>query len=621
MSTRMQQRRGTAAQWISTNSGNGPILAAGEIGFESDTNKFKIGDGVNHWVDLTYFTDAESAITAIEDLIAGAPAALDTLNELAAALGDDADFATNITTMIGDVEQVIADHAILTTNVHGITDMAALATMEYVDTALGNSTVDQSSLAGEGISWNGDTEQFDIDATVATVSYVDQEIGSHSSDTTSVHGIANTADLATGSSVDSAISTHNSETTSVHGISDTAALATKSFVTNLLVSATKTDISITGDENGLTIAAENGVADSDTDDLAEGTNHLYFTDERAQDAVGNAVGTGLTYTDATGEIAVNTSVIQERVTNVSDTEIGYLNGVTSSIQTQLDAKSTDLSSHASDTTGVHGIADTSALALTADVDAALDLKANLAAPTFTGLTTVDDIEIGGALTFSGTGTQINYNELVIEDPIIYLGEGNTANINDLGFVGNFNDGTYQHTGIARDASDGKWKIFTGVIDEPTNTINFAQGSLDALAVGAFEASSATIGDVSNTELQYLNGVTSGVQSQLDSKLSSIVTVNVQTSSYTVALTDKDKTVEMNIGSANTITVDPDSSIDFPIGTQIDILQVGSGQTTVVAGSGVTINATPGLKLRTQWAGATLRKRAANTWVLVGDLTA
>jgi hypothetical protein len=46
MATRMQQRRGTAAQWISTNAGAGPVLNAGEMGWESDTNKFKIGDGL-----------------------------------------------------------------------------------------------------------------------------------------------------------------------------------------------------------------------------------------------------------------------------------------------------------------------------------------------------------------------------------------------------------------------------------------------------------------------------------------------------------------------------------------------------------------------------------------------
>jgi hypothetical protein len=66
---------------------------------------------------------------------------------------------------------------------------------------------------------------------------------------------------------------------------------------------TLTNITITGDGSGLTITAENGVADSTTSDLAEGTN-LYFTDERAQDAVGDAVGDGLTYNDTSGAISV-----------------------------------------------------------------------------------------------------------------------------------------------------------------------------------------------------------------------------------------------------------------------------------------------------------------------------
>ena len=64
MATRMQQRRGTAAQWVSSNAGDGPILNAGEIGWESDTNKFKIGDGVSYWDDLTYFVDATDVVAA-----------------------------------------------------------------------------------------------------------------------------------------------------------------------------------------------------------------------------------------------------------------------------------------------------------------------------------------------------------------------------------------------------------------------------------------------------------------------------------------------------------------------------------------------------------------------------
>jgi hypothetical protein len=66
----------------------------------------------------------------------------------------------------------------------------------------------------------------------------------------------------------------------------------------------------------------------------------------------------------------------------------------------------------------------------------------------------------------------------------------------------------------------------------------------------------------------------------------------------------------------------DSTVNYPIGTTIDILQTNTGQVTIAPVSGsVTVNATPGLKLRTRWSSATLMKRAENTWVVYGDLTA
>jgi trimeric autotransporter adhesin len=100
-----------------------------------------------------------------------------------------------------------------------------------------------------------------------------------------------------------------------------------------------------------------------------------------------------------------------------------------------------------------------------------------------------------------------------------------------------------------------------------------------------------------------------------------VTVSAQTASYTLTLQDKGDLVEMLVATGNTLTVPPNSSVAFPVGTQINILQTGAGQTTVTAGAGVTINGTPGLKLRAQWSYATLIKRATDTWVLVGDISA
>ena len=50
--SKIQLRRGTAAQWTSAN----PVLSSGEVGFETDTNKFKIGDGSTAWASLSYFS-------------------------------------------------------------------------------------------------------------------------------------------------------------------------------------------------------------------------------------------------------------------------------------------------------------------------------------------------------------------------------------------------------------------------------------------------------------------------------------------------------------------------------------------------------------------------------------
>lgn len=102
--TRMQQRRGTAAQWTDANT----ILAAGEIGFETDTGYLKIGDGATAWDDLAYFKDAS---TLSAEIVGLAPEALDTLQELSSALGDDPDFLTGINDSITDLQN---DKAALT---------------------------------------------------------------------------------------------------------------------------------------------------------------------------------------------------------------------------------------------------------------------------------------------------------------------------------------------------------------------------------------------------------------------------------------------------------------------------------------------------------------------------
>ena len=121
------------------------------------------------------------------------------------------------------------------------------------------------------------------------------------------------------------------------------------------------------------------------------------------------------------------------------------------------------------------------------------------------------------------------------------------------------------------------------------------------------------------------GVTGGTTDNLISVAQlastiSLVPPNTQTgSSYTLAIGDLGGIVEMNNGSANTCTVPPNSSVAFPVGTQIDVVQIGAGATTIAAGAGVTIvsGQTGGsLAIAAQYNGVTLYQRVANTWVLL-----
>ena len=82
-------------------------------------------------------------------------------------------------------------------------------------------------------------------------------------------------------------------------------------------------------------------------------------------------------------------------------------------------------------------------------------------------------------------------------------------------------------------------------------------------------------------------------------------------------------MDVTASSGVTVSIPTDASVNFGIGTQINVLQSGAGQVTIAAVTPgtTTVNGTPGLKLRTQWSSATLIKRAANNWVLVGDIVA
>ena len=93
-------------------------------------------------------------------------------------------------------------------------------------------------------------------------------------------------------------------------------------------------------------------------------------------------------------------------------------------------------------------------------------------------------------------------------------------------------------------------------------------------------------------------------------------------SRTLALTDTGNYIRCTSSSATTITIPPNSSVSFPTGAEIILFQAGSGQVTISPGGGVTLNSKNGnLKISAQYAAATCKKVATDTWDVIGDLSA
>lgn len=260
-----------------------------------------------------------------------------------------------------------------------------------------------------------------------------------------------------------------------------------------------------------------------------------------------------------------------------------------------------ISTHNSDTTNVHGISDTSVLLTTSGG-------------------TVQNLTITGNLTVQGTTTTVDTTNLDVTDSLIYLAsEQFDTDVLDIGIFGAYGDiqSGHLHTGLVRDASDGVWKLVSNASEPTDSELDFTGVTYDTLKVGGLE-----VGSVSNTEIGYLDGVTSSIQTQIDSKANKLIQFNLKTEQYIIELSDNNKIVEINSASATNLGIPEDESA-FPVGFSVTISQTGAGQITVFqyGTPNVTINGTPGLKLREQWSTATLVKRDSTHWHLFGDLSA
>lgn len=269
---------------------------------------------------------------------------------------------------------------------------------------------------------------------------------------------------------------------------------------------------------------------------------------------------------------------------VTPTELGYLTGVTSNIQTQLDGK-------------VGGITGAISTVVSSDLTAS---RAVVSDPS-------------GKIAVSGvTSTELGY--------LTGVTSGIQAQIN-----GKANS---SHTHIIADVTslqaslDAKEATITGAATTVTSSNLTASRAVVSDGSGKLAVSGVT-----STELGYLSGVTSSIQTQLDNKMPDELTINDQIgTTYTLALSDKNAHVRSTNVSTNTVTVPHSGTVNFPLGSQVIIVRGGDGQTRIAPASGVVIN-TIGMQVSNpsyvtisqKYRAATLVKVGADTWDLFGTL--
>ena len=98
-------------------------------------------------------------------------------------------------------------------------------------------------------------------------------------------------------------------------------------------------------------------------------------------------------------------------------------------------------------------------------------------------------------------------------------------------------------------------------------------------------------------------------------------LNAQSDDYELVLADSGKTIEMTKATATTLTIPANTATAFPVGTVINLSQLGAGQVTVAITTDTLNSAGSIVKLTGQYSMATLYKRTSTQWILAGDLAA
>jgi peptidoglycan hydrolase CwlO-like protein len=573
------------------------VLAAGEIGFETDTGKFKIGDGTNTWSLLKYFLnldaldiDADGFITddkkgaangvasldsngllpvsqlpddhltdkintKIAELVGAAPSTLDTLNEIAAALDNNAEYADTIVAALdlkAPKESPTFTGTVTAPTPDGSDNSTKVATTQYVQGNLATISTNLGNVGDDVITLQAGVESLNTSMAEAQLDITNLQTSdgtiSTNLDALEVRVSGNDTSI---SQLDASIETLETSISDVSG--DVSALDTRLTTAEGEITALETNLtSVTVDVTE--VSAEVVTIQSDVTTLQSNVSTID----------GNVDAIDVRVTSAEADIAA------------------------------LETQTGNSDAHIAASLNVHGIANTADLATKSYADnaktdaistsaTAIALKADIDSPALTGTPTAPTATAGT----------------------------DTTQIATTAFV---QDAIESVIGAAPAALDTLNELAAAINDDSS----YAATVTSELALKAPKADPTFTGTVALPAASSVTLDGTALSATLATKADNNSVINTMSGSHTISSADVNNIREMSGGG--TISIPADNSF-WPVGAVVDVIQTGSSQVTVAGGSGVTVNSTPGLKLRAQWSSATILKRAANTFVVMGDLSA
>lgn len=351
----------------------------------------------------------------------------------------------NVQSVFGRTGNVVA------TNGDYNTTQVTEGTNLYWTTARGRNAI--SVTAGTGISYNTTTGVFNL-AAIPNASLTNSSI------------TINSQAVALGSSV-TLTTTNIAEGTNLYWTD-------ARFDTRF---STKTTTNLTEGTNFYYTQARfnSAFAAKSTTDLAEGTN-LYYTDARARLAISESA-VGLDYSNTSGVLSLTTGYAIPTTVKLGQYDTAYNRSIVSAAVTGTTTKTLTLTEQDANTI----TATWTDLGITTINGTANQIATNTVGNTTTigftnDVTMPNNLIVSGNLTINGTATYVNTQSISAKDPLFEVAnDNNTTDAVDIGYYGRYYDTPQtriEFTGLFRDASDaGKFKFFTGLVDEPTNVVN------------------------------------------------------------------------------------------------------------------------------------------------------